>query len=362
MRTQISRLQFVYLMMWAILGVGIIILPPSISQFTIRDGWIVPLFFMVGTFISAGVCTLWVRTFPGQSLSDGLESAFGPWLGRVAGSWLLLWFLIATSMFFRQLILFITTTTLSKTPYYIITGVAILTVCYGAYHGIESLGRLAEFLTPLGFITGAVLWMLSLQNADFSQLRPVLADGWTPVLRGSVLASTSFSFEFIFALQFISTLRNGKTIGKDILIVGAVLSALGLVIEATVVSVLGAPVTYLSLPIMEVVRGIRIGQFVERLDTLFVMGVISTIIIEMTVLVYGFSTGIERIFRLPAHKNITWSTGAVIWAISILIFRNEPELREFILYVSPAYFTVSLVFMPLLAILVQTIRKRVSWF
>lgn len=347
-----------YLMTWSILGIGIVTLPPDIAQFTVRDAWVVPLFFMLGVTISAGVCTLWVHTFPGESLSDGLVSAFGGVVGRAAGGWLLIWFMVATSMFFRQLILFITTTTLSKTPYYLVTGAAMFVVCYGVSRGIESLGRLAEFLTPLGLIVGFTVWGLSLKNADFSQLRPILADGWTPVLRGAVLPSTSFSLELIFSLQFIAVLRNAKTIGKDLLLVGGILSVLGVLTEVTIVSVLGPSVTYLSLPIMEVIRGIQIGQFLERLDTLFVMGATSTIILEISVLLYGLSTITEQLFRLPTHRNITWSVGVAIWAVSVLIFRNEPELRHFTMYVSPMYFTFSLLVIPMLAVIVKTIRRR----
>ncbi|QQE79585.1 hypothetical protein [Alicyclobacillus sp. SO9] len=46
METQISRLQLMYLMIWVILGTGIVLLPLAIAQFTIQDGWMVPLFFL----------------------------------------------------------------------------------------------------------------------------------------------------------------------------------------------------------------------------------------------------------------------------------------------------------------------------
>ncbi len=362
MDTRISRLQFIYMMIWSILGVGMINLPSSIAHFTVRDAWMVPFFFVISSSIVAGICAVWVRFFPGQSLAEGLESSLGTWIGRAAELWFIVSLFLATSMFFRQLILFITTTTLAKTPYYIITGIAMFVACYGVYQGIESIARLGEFLTPLAAIIGLIVLVLSLPNADISQMQPVLADGWTSILRGAVLPSTTFSFELMFSLQFIPVLGNAKTIGRDLMIVAMILGALGMLIEATIVSVLGPSVMYMSLPLMEVARGVQIGQFVERLDTFFVMGAISTIILEISVLLYGLSIGIQRLFSLPTHKNITWAAGATIWGISILIFRNESELREFLLYVSPAYFTVSLLSVPLLAILVKTIRTHLSIF
>jgi spore germination protein KB len=355
--TQISRLQFRYLLLWMILGTGILALPFSIAQFTVRDGWIVPLFFFVGTALVTAVGVLFIRTFPNQSLMNGLETAFGPWIGRAAGIWMLILFLIFAGTLLRELSVFVETTSLPKTPLYLISAVITVPIAFAVFQGLEVVGRLAEFLTPVAFIIAVVITALSFQNVDLSQLRPILANGWTPVLRASLMPATTFPFEFIVALQFVKSLSDVPSFGKDMLLVGAFLSIIGIGIEIIVICTLGSSVAYLSLPVVEVIRGIGIGHFVERLDTIYIMGVIATMVIKICTILYVTASGLQDVFRLPSTKNIAWTVGTAVWTANVVLFPNSPALQEFIIFMSPAYYTFSLVMLPLLAVLIYRMRN-----
>ena len=357
---QISRLQFFYLMLWVIMGTGITVLPFSIAQFTVRDGWMIPLFFFLGTVISAGVSVWFIRTFPNQSLLIGFETAFGTWIGRAIGIWILVWFLIHNGLLLRELSIFVEITSLPRTPFYIISAVIIIPITYGVFHGLEVISRLVEVITPIALILSLLIAILSLQNVDVSQLRPVLANGWTPVLRAAVLPSTSFSLQLIMALQVIKSLHNGKTFGRDLLLVGAILALAGVLIEGIITSVLGPASTYLALPVGEVVRGIRIGQFVERLDTIYVMGAMATMTFKISFFLYAMTLTMKEVFRLPTTKNMALPAGVAVWTANILFFHNSPDLHDFMLYTSPAYYVFTLLVLPLLAISFQRITKSIG--
>ena len=341
-------------MLWVVLGTGITVLPFSIAQFTVRDGWMVSLFYFLGICLAAAVGVWFIKTFPNQSLMNGFETAFGPWIGRAIGIWLLIWVFIHNSLLLRELSVFVEITSLPRTPLYIISGVVIIPLSYAVFHGLEVSGRVAEFLTPVAVIFILVLTVLSLQNVHLSQLRPILADGWTPVLRASVLPSTSFAFQLLISLQFAQSLnKDGKTFGRDLLLVGAFLSVGGIVLEGIIITVVGASSTYLSLPVREVVQGIRIGQFVERLDTVYVMGVMATMVVKNSVFLYAMSSMMMDMFRLPSTKHVVWPAGAAIWTGNILLFHNSPDLHEFMVYTSPAYYGFTFIVLPLMAILVH---------
>jgi spore germination protein KB len=326
--TQISRLQFMYLMLWLVLGTGITVLPFSIAQFTILDGWLVPLFFFIGAAVVAAIGVMFIRTFPNQTLMKAFETAFGPWFGRAVGLWVLVWCFVHTGLLLRELSLFVFITSLPRTPHYIAAGVITTPIAYAVFHGLEVVGRLAEFLTPIALMLAFLLAILSLQNIDLSQLRPVLADGLTPVLRAALLPTTSFCFQFLIALQFVTSLNGGKTFGRDLLLVGAVLSVAGFLIEGIIISVLGPSATYLSLPVGEVVRGVRIGQFVERVDTLYVMGAMATMVIKMQVFVYVTASIMKELFRLPSTKHVVWPVSVAAWTGSILYFHNASDFTS----------------------------------
>jgi spore germination protein KB len=358
MKIQISRMQLVFLMIWMVAATGMLALPTNIGRFTIHDGWLVSFFFLAGTLFAAALSALFVRMFPGQSLTDALRSAFGPWLGFLLGLWMVIWYYIILSTILRELVLFIGTPVLTKTPLHIIGAVIMIPVAYGVSMGIEVLGRVAELVTPVFLFILAATILLSLMQADFSQLKPVLAEGWSPVWKASVTTVTVFSMELIISLQWVPYLRDRQTLGRDLLISGGIISAISLLIMIAIISVEGPAYAYLSYPILELVRSVRIGKFIERLDTLYVMAVIVTMFLKISAVHYAFCTCVQQVFRLASHRTIVLSASAAVWAGSVYLFQSSVQVSEFIQFVGPGYFIFTIVLIPLLAIVVYGIRKR----
>lgn len=111
---------------------------------------------------------------------EAYHAAFGPWLGRLAGLWQLILIFITEALVVRELEEFIATTILPNTPSYVIAGLILFPACYGAYHGLEVVGRMAEIISPIGIAITLGLFLLSIPYMEPDQIRPVLADGWSP--------------------------------------------------------------------------------------------------------------------------------------------------------------------------------------
>ena len=142
------------------------------------------------------------------------------------------------------------------------------------------------------------------------------------------------------------------------IIVTGIITVVGTLVIVVTIGVVGQPTNYLTYPVLEVVRSIRIGRNLERLDTLYVMGVMSTILIKLFVFHYAWCEGMKDVFKLSSHRIVTLSGGLLVWAGSIACFRSIEDEKEFMTYVAPAYFVVTLVGIPLLAVLVMAFRKR----
>lgn len=358
MHKQISRIQFVFLLLWLIMGTGILTMPFAIAHFTIHDGWLVPLMFMGGSLVSVGVCLAFVRIFPGCSITEGFEMAFGTWGCRILGMWLILMLYVGMCMVLRELSLFIEISILPRTPLFLVSALVIVPLGYGMTMGVFALGRLAEFITPMALLLGAILTLLALQKLDWNQFQPVLEHGWRPVYRGGLLPATGFAFQFIFALQFVKSLRDVKKLPRDIFVTSAALSIVGCVIMVSIIGVLGGAASYLSYPVLELVRSIRVGEFLERFDTIYVMGVVVTIVIKLGVWEHVWLSTIEHIFRLPSYRNIAVAATAAVWAGNVFLFHDSAELAEFMVYVTPSYFGVTLVGLPMAAVVVHNVRTK----
>ena len=357
-KVQISRYQITIALLWSVLATGLVTAPAIVTQFVIRDAWIGFLLFVVGGLFSTSVAALFVRVLPNRSLISGLIDALGPWLGRVFGLWVLVWMYLVSCKTLREGTAFIGITILPKTPIYIIAFVGAIGVSYAVYMGAEVVMRNVEFITPLALLVTPVLIALSIQYVDVHNLMPVLADGWQPVLRGAVTPDVTYALELLIGLQFVHMLRNSRSLPKDMIIVTGILTVVGTLVMVVTIGVVGQSANYLTYPLLEVVRTIRLGRNLERLDTLYILAVMSTILIKLSVFHYAWCEGMKDVFKLSSHRIVALSGGLLVWAGSIACFRSLEDVTHFMTFVAPAYFVVTLVGIPILAVMVMAFRKR----
>lgn len=359
LKTQLSQWQFMLLNFWLLMGAGVIFLPYLMAQFVTRDAWIGALLLIVPFPLLAWIFARFVRLFPGQTLVESLISACGPWFGRVLVIWFLVWLYIATCMFLRKTTMFLEETVMPDTPLYVLSLLVTLPLAYAVFMGIEVLGRLSELLTPLGMLVSIGLSIMSLRHAHWHNLAPVLADGWTPVLRSAV-SPWRFATQILLALQFVTALRQPvKTVAKNIVWVGIALTFLGFAAELLIVMILGNQITFNKYPIMEVVRVIQYGEFFQRLDPLYVMGVLMALVLQLSILHYAMSVGMNHLLNLDDYRTVVWGGAATVWAGSIFFWRDGASLDHFILYTTPGFFLASIGTLPLVAISVQWLRQKI---
>ncbi|MCL6632810.1 MAG: spore germination protein [Alicyclobacillus herbarius] len=355
---QVSRFQIVIVLIWSILATAMVTIPFVIAQFTVRDSWITGLLFAAGGMLSAGIAAVFLHTLPNRNLTSGLIDAFGPWLGRIVCLWFLVWLYLINCTTLREAESFVSITILPKTPEYIIGLLGMAAISYMVYMGVEVLVRDAEFITPLALVVAPILFALALQHMDVDQLMPVLADGWQPVLRGAITPDLTYALEILISLQFVRALRDSRTLPKDMITATAILTVVLTIILIITTGVVGQSTNYLSYPVLETVRSIRVGRFLERLDTLYVMAVMSTVCIKLGVFHYAWCEGMKDVFKLSSHRILAFSGGLFVWAGSLALFRSTQEMQHFIAGVAPAYFVVTLICIPLLAAMVMNFRRK----
>lgn len=357
MSERISRLQFVLLMIWTILGTGFVTIPFAFAQFDVRDSWMAALLFLVGTTMAASVYYIFFKVFPNAVLSEGIERGYGRAAAFFVHLFVIVWFVVTTAMLVRELNLFVETTILPKTPLYVINAAMIAAAVYAAYAGIEVLGRISELVSFVAFATIAALIIMPLPKADLHQLTPILANGLTPVLRASITPDISFALEFVIGLQFITSLNRPDKAPRDVMTAGGIVTLALLFGAVLVTGVLGGAAAYLAFPGVEVARSIQFGQFIERVDTIVVLTTVSTLFIKISVFFYVLCNYTASAFRLVSMKHITLPAGILVWAGSILFWKSAPSLHSYMLFVTPAYFLVTLVFIPLGAVALEVLRR-----
>ncbi|KPV45266.1 GerAB/ArcD/ProY family transporter [Alicyclobacillus ferrooxydans] len=349
MGDKLTRLETIYLSVWSVMGTGILAIPFAIGQFTIRDGWLsVTVVLFTGLSIIL-VAIIHNRCFPQQSVMQGLTLSFGRIFGRAFGLWYALCLYLIAATVWRELIVFLEVTVYPKTALSLLAAVLVFPIFYGLHKGIKSVGLFSDFLAPLAVVVSAVFVILSMEDVQLSSLRPILTDGLTPVLRGAVVPGITYVLEPLVILQLVQDLNRSKSLPWDFAIVVALVFCFLLALEVVSIGVLGGAIAGLRYPILEVIRVIKISEFIERLDTLYVMAVLASIYIKLAVFIYAFCKAMEELFGLSSQKVVIWPATLLVWAGSMFLFKDVDSMGQFIILTTPAYFIFTFVVLPVLS-------------
>ncbi|MCO7124494.1 spore germination protein [Sporolactobacillus shoreicorticis] len=252
-----------------------------------RDAWLAILFSMLPGCLLIWVFTELQKNFP----EDNITGIISKLLGKIIGYPLILLFaLVDVFNSTRNISEFsdlLNMTFLQNTPSFMVKVLFLLTILYISSMGIETLARLTEIMLPsvLFFIILAYILIIVSGNADFSQLIPIMGNGPGPILKASYPLIVNFPFGLIFVfMQFWHFSTSQKSVRK-ITFLAVILSALLLALtQAIIVSTLGLGVaSRATIPILEVIKMINIGDFITNLDGLgiiliFIEGFYMTII------------------------------------------------------------------------------------
>lgn len=357
MTEKLSRLQTIYLVFWVVMGTGIIAIPFAIGQFTTRDGWISTAMVLLTGPLTVFVVLLYQRFFPNTNLIPAFSQVFGTVIGKVMALVYVLCLYVTVATVWRELVGFLDVTVYPRTPINVLSAILVVPISYGAYKGIAAIGLFSEFLAPLAGLVVLIFTLFSLNNVHFQAMSPVLIDGWTPILRGAMVPAVTYILEPLVFLQMIEHLASPKTLAWDIAIALAFVFCLLMVIEIVTVGTLGEATRDLRYPVLEVVRSISIANFIERLDTLYGMGVMATIYIKISVFQYAFCSALSDLFGLSGHKVIVWTASILVFTSSVFLFSDAYTIGEFIIFTTPVYFIATFVFMPMLTVLFKAFQK-----
>lgn len=234
--------------------------------------------------------------FPEQDLYTAMIQRF-PLLGRlIALGYVLFYFFIMTRDL-RMMADFISITLLPQTPLVVVASLVAVCVMGAARAGVEVLGRLTELFTIPLLIIVFLLPLMMVKDLSWDRFQPFLEYGIRGQVQGAWYAvayvGEIVALPLIFANQTFK-LRHGAI---GLLLGTAVLVELALLGNG----VLGYPLLERSLyPTYELVRQVRITDFLDRLDLFFVGIYFPTMMTKIGYSLYVVCRGVDRIMPTPS--------------------------------------------------------------
>jgi spore germination protein KB len=227
---------------------------------------------ILSVFMALPVILIYARLhymFPDNDLFDILEICFGRVIGKLIGILYVFYhFYVATSILWVQSE-FAMMVSFTKTPRIIVSIIITINAIWIIKEGIEVMGRWAEFfvIILITFILSTVLLMIP--NMNINNIRPILAEGIKPVMKGG---ASAFAFPFSQTVAFtmvFSNFKNKKSSYK-IYLIGLFIGGIMLLINSlNDVLVLGINTCMnMYFPTYEVASKINIGDILQRIEVI----------------------------------------------------------------------------------------------
>lgn len=336
--------------------VGSAILLPS-APAAKRDAWLaVPLGEGLGiamAFIYTGL----LARFPGKTLVEAATGVLGTWLGKLVGL-LYIWFALHLgSLVLRNAWEFLAATVLKQTPPLATAISLMLLVWYATRGGVEVIARTSQLLVPLVIILPMLFIVAMPSHVDLRNLLPILANGWVPLLKGSLQVAAFPAGETILFTMILPYMRPAGAARKVTVSAIASTAVLGALVVGRDVAALGPLRDHLTYPAYAGVSMVTIANFVEGLEVVAVALWIVGTFLKIAVCHYAAALGLAQWAGLKDYRPLTGPLAAMILGLSFWVFPNAVAMTSFAGTTWVPYaFTFEWV-IPLLLLVVTVIRN-----
>ncbi|GGE15643.1 spore germination protein KB [Marinithermofilum abyssi] len=357
-KAKLDFLQFFSLIVLFELGSTLVIGMGTAAK---QDAWLTILVGLAGGVLLFLFYSALFRRYPDLPITGIAQKVLGKPVGTLLGYLYVVYFMYVGARILLDFGILSFLSTLDQTPFLVIMTLMILVIIYVLYLGVEVLGRLGEmFLLAYLLVSafGALLLLFS-GLVDLAQLRPVLEEGWTPVLK-TALQTFTFPFgEMIVFMMLFPYLNRPKSRVKvglsGMVFSGAILCVTSIITTA----VLGADIADRStFPLLTMIGKVNIAEIFQNLDVIAVLILIIVGFFKIAIFFYAALIGLADLTKV--HKNrLVYPMGMTILFLSIIIADDFVEHFKEGLAIVPIYLHLPFqTGIPLILLAVSLFRHR----
>jgi spore germination protein len=286
-----------------ILGTGLLTLPRSSTEKVhTPDVWITVILGGVIAIIAGVIMVKLSQQFPDKTFYQYINEIAGKWVGSFLSLVIICYFLMTSGFQLRSMAEVVRYLLLEGTPTWAIIMIFMWVGLYLIIGGINPIARLFEIILPLTVILFLVVTFMSIKIFEIDNLRPVLGEGITPVLKGVKTTALAFSGPEIMLL-LIPFMNQPKKAVKALL-VGVSIPLIFYVI--TVVMVIGAlsvdGVVTRTWPTLDLIRSFEIsGLIFERFESFLLVVWIMQIFATFTITYFAAALGLAQLTKKSIH-------------------------------------------------------------
>jgi len=356
MKEKILASQAFWLISTSVFTTYALYLPSRIVQLSGPDFWLAEILALVLCLPLILLVVLAGMRYPEHSFVEIVEAALGKPLGVFLNLLFFFSYLLLAATVVRGFVDILIVAILPRTPPVVFIATTLAVSVYLVNNGIRVLGRLAGLAGPMVFALMGVTVFLALREADFSNLLPVLAHGWKPVLT-AIPPILTYLAEFgtiAFVMHHLNLPSSAFKISLGCLLFLG-LTSIGLTIA--VVSVLSVEYSAaLTAPFLSLARGIVLGKFLNRIEALVLTIWILGGFVKLAFIHYLSASTLAQTLRLKRHQVVSLPLALLTGTLSLKLFPSIFEVIDFLSCVLCWYHPLIFFGLPILVWTASVIR------
>ncbi|RBP85502.1 spore germination protein (amino acid permease) [Cytobacillus firmus] len=356
---EINNLQLSSIIFTQILGTSLLIIPGTVVQIAGVDGWISQIVSTLMALIVGTMVFYLYNNFPHDNLIIIFEKLFGKIIGNILGIGFVIYCILSLSTVIKQGCSITGYIFLPETSPLIFFIVFFLIVVYITKVGMNALARTNVLVMLLLIITFVVIIITAVPLLNVP-LKPLLLEGLSPVLKGSLTPSSWMGQVILITMIFpYLTSGNKKNIKTTILITLIVVGIDHTIITMFTLGVLGLETKDLLIPVYSVAKLIEIDLIWRRLDVMIMFSWVAGVTLKMSFWYFCTVLALKQLLNLNKYEPIVFPLAFLTFVIAYYSTNNTVELTFYLGNIYPILSLFSYEFaIPLIMCLTLFIRRK----
>ncbi|TVY07810.1 GerAB/ArcD/ProY family transporter [Paenibacillus cremeus] len=353
---RISPIQLAILIHPTILATALVTMPALTAKYAHQDLWLSPLLAGLPGVLALIVAYQLHKQFPGKTPIQYFQDILGTYLGKMIGLVYLFIYIQICGMTLRQYADFIAGTVLPLTPTLITVSSLVFVCALAVYGGVELIARSAQALIPIATITIVFMIVVMIPDMDFKQIRPILGDGFHPLLLGAWGPAGWFSEVMLFSFIFpFVTESRGVWKWSCISLIAVVLTTM--IVNLACYLVLTTVLEGTSYPLLIAIRNVSLSDFFEHVESLLMAIWVIGLFVKLAVIYYIVVLGLAQWLRLDDYRVLILPIGFLLMLFSHWAGTNSQYIAFHAAKYAPFYLLTFQFVLPALLLMVSTIRR-----
>lgn len=355
---KIGKIESIFLILSFIINLIILSIPRIIISSTGSASILNSIYIsIIALLIVLFICKL-LSTFPGNDILDISHFLGGKILKNIIGASFIIFFLFTAFSILKSFSETLSTIYYYNTPPFFVTGIFCIIIAFACSYGFKAISRANVLILPLAILSIFLLFIFNTKHFTYERMFPILGYGTNTTF--FIGLQNLFAFGNISIIYFLPSILKDSNELKKASLTAIIWSGICLILSIITILFL---FSYFGpsngvMPFYLASREVEFGRFFQRIDAVFILVWIISIVCFLSILVLFAIKIFRNLTNIKNEKFLAASASIILFLLGLLpkniynIFFIENSIYK--------YFVIIFVFIFSILILILANLKHIK--